>query len=127
MKLVIDSSVFIDYLRNGPISVRFIESLDQQNPELFIPTVVIFELFSGKSSQNQLVRLKIMNLIRDCKRIELTEPIAIRAGEFFRGLGKQISSQDYIIAASALSVNAQVVTLNRKHFEKIPGVQVYDL
>ena len=127
MKLVIDSSIFIDYLRNGPSAVRLFEKIEQQKPELFIPTIVIYELFSGMSAQNQLIRFKIADLIRHFKRIELTEQLAINAGDLFRKLGSQIGSSDYIIAASALSLGAEIVTLNTKHFEKIPGINLYPI
>lgn len=127
MKLVIDSSVLIDYLRGGTTADQLFNRIEKQNAELFIPTIVIFELFSGQSSENPLTRNKIINLIRDFHRIEFTEELAIHAGELYRKLGKHISPQDYIIAASALELNAQVVTLNKKHFEQIPHLALYPL
>lgn len=127
MKLVIDSSILIDFLRGGKTSERFFKNIREQNPKFFIPTIVIYELFSGKSSEKSSTGVKIINLIDSFERIELTEQLAISAGELYRKLGSQIGSSDYIIAASALSMNAQVVTLNTKHFEKIPGINLYNL
>ncbi len=124
MRLVIDSSILIDSLRGGKRSERFFDTIESDS-ELFIPTIVIYELFCGVSSSIPSVRIKILNLIDKFKRIELTEEIAIQAGGFYRKLGSQIDAQDYIIAASALSINAQIVTLNTKHFEKIPGLRLY--
>ena len=127
MKLVLDTSILIDFLRKGKTAREFFDRVEEKNPEFFIPTIVIYELFGGKSSANPSVSIKITNVIRFFKRVELTEQIAIQAGKLYRNLGSQISSEDYIIAASAMSINAQVVTLNKKHFQKIPGVQLYDL
>ncbi|MBI2327889.1 type II toxin-antitoxin system VapC family toxin [Candidatus Curtissbacteria bacterium] len=125
MRLVIDSSILIDYLRGGIIAKQLFDAIEKQNHELFIPTIVIFELFSGTSTNNPLVRRTIMNLISDFERIELTEEIAIRAGELYRQTGKHISPQDYIIAASALEIGGTVVTLNKKHFKEIPHLRIW--
>ena len=125
MKLVIDTSVLIDYLRGTSFGKQLFDEVEKQDSELFIPTIVIFELFSGASSKNLLVKTKIINFIQHFKRIELTETIAISAGELYRQTGKQIGPQDYIIAASALEIGATVLTLNKKHFEQIPGLAIY--
>lgn len=125
MKLVIDTSVLIDFLRGGIIGKELFDKVEKQTQELFIPTIVIFELFSGTSSKNPLVKTKIINFIRNFKRIELTEELAMRAVELYRQIGKHIGPQDYIIAASALDLGATVLTLNRKHFEQIPGLVIY--
>lgn len=127
MKLVVDTSVLIDHLRGGKYSVVIFDRIEKQSAELLIPTIVIFELFSGKSAQDKLIMAEITELIHDFKRIDLSEEIAILAGELNRKTGKQISPQDYIIAASALSIGGAVLTLNTKHFEQIPHLSLYPL
>jgi len=127
VKFIIDASIFIDYLRGGIIGKHIFDEIEKENGELFIPTIVIFELFSGKSSDKPSVSIKITNFIHNFERIDLTEEIAIRAGKMYRVLGKQISPQDYIVAASALEIGATVVTLNIKHFQNIPVLALYPI
>jgi predicted nucleic acid-binding protein len=127
MKIIIDSSVFIDFLRGGKAADEIFDKIEELDAEIFIPTIVIFELFSGQSSKKPLIRTKIANLIRNFKRVELTEEIAVRAGELYREFGKHIGVSDYIIAASALSIGGEVLTLNRKHFEQIPNLVLYEV
>src|SRR5436309_288990 len=105
MKLVIDSSILIDILRGGNTGDNLFNKVEKDNPEILIPTIVIFELFSGQSSKESAIQLKIMNVIRSFTRIELTEELAIRAGELYRQFGRHIGVSDYIIAASALELN----------------------
>lgn len=124
MKLVIDTSILIDYLRNGPVGVRFFEEIRQETT-FFLPTVVIFELFSGQSTQNVHAVEKIERFIAYFQRIELTEKIAKRAGGIYRDTVKTLDVPDYIIAASAFEIGGTVVTINRKHFEQIPGLSLY--
>lgn len=127
MKIIIDSSVFIDSLRGGKVADVIFNKIEKLDVEIFIPTIVIFELLSGQSSKKSLIRTKITNLIRNFKRIELTEEIAVRAGALYRQLGKNIGVSDYIIAASALEIGGTVITLNTKHFQQIVGLRIYPL
>lgn len=126
MKVVVDSSILIDYLRGGNRWQDFLQGLPRE-VQLFLPTIVIFELFSGKSSKKVSAEKDILELIKKFTQIELNEVISIRAGELVRDIGTHISPQDYIIAASALSLNAHVVTLNEKHFSKISNLKLYPL
>ena len=119
MKIVIDSSILIDYLRGGTKWQDFLR-VSPRNAEFFLPTIVHFELFSGKSSKKSIVVKDILNLLKQFTHIELTETIAIKAGELCRDIGTHIDPEDYIIAASALELGATVLTLNKKHFEQIP-------
>lgn len=124
MKLVVDTSILIDHLRGGNTWKRVVAG-SEGDLKLFVPTIVIFELYSGQSTRDPSIVVKIYQLLRNFQRVELDENIAKVAGELFRDLKKHIQISDYIIAATALSTNATVLTLNRKHFEQIPGLAIY--
>lgn len=126
MKLVIDTSILIDYFRGGLRWDKFLKQIET-GVELFIPTIVIFELFSGDSSKDLDKEKDITHFLEEFTKIELNERIAKIAGELYRDIDKSLGVSDYIIAASALSINAQVVTLNEKHFIQIPNLQIYPL
>lgn len=125
MKLVVDTSVIIDNLRGGQRWERFLKITDADR-ELYIPTVVIVELYSGTSTKDSGIVKKMNQTLSYFQKILLTEEIARRAGIIYRDGVKNLSLGDYIIAATALEIGAEVVTLNTKHFSKIPGVRVYD-
>ncbi len=126
MRLIIDTSILIDYLRGG---IKWEELLGkfEKDTEIYLPTIVIFELFSGKSTSDPKVAKEIDNFIKFFQRVELTEKIAKRAGELFRDVNENLGAPDYIIAASALELNATIVTLNKKHFEQITTLNLYPL
>jgi len=125
-RIVIDTSILVDYLRGGPHWDDFFITLEE-GVELFLPTIVIYELFSGKSSKNIIQKRRIENFIKLFTKIELSVDIAQNAGELYRDLGINLDISDYLIAASSLEIGAQVVTLNTKHFKKIPGLSIYPL
>ena len=126
MKIVVDSSIIIDYLRGGKKWDEFMDSAPR-DAQLFLPTVVIFELFSGSSTRNGGKLQEMVTFIHEFQRIDLSESIAKTAGELFRDAKTKIQAADYIIAASALEIGGVVVTLNKKHFQQIPGLSVYPL
>ena len=124
MKIVIDTSILIDYLRGGKAWEEFLSSANE-DIELYLPTVVIFELFSGQSTREPKKEEEILNFLNQFQKIELNEDIAKRAGEIYRDTKVEIQVPDYIVAASALEVNGAVLTLNTKHFRNINGVKIY--
>ncbi len=126
MKIVVDSSIIIDYLRGGKKWAEFIDHAER-DVQLFLPTIVIFELFSGSSTKNISKLKEMLTFIREFQRIDLNESIAQVSGEFFRDSKTKIQVADYIIATSALSINATVLTLNQKHFAQISHLSLYPL
>lgn len=128
MKIIVDSSIIIDYLRGGKKWDDFISVAEtEQNSQLFLPTIVIFELYSGASTRSIKKLQEMIYFINQFERIDLNEHIARLAGELSRDAKQRIQAPDYIIAASALSINAVVLTLNKKHFEQIPHLALYPL
>jgi predicted nucleic acid-binding protein len=124
MNLVLDTSIIIDYLRNGKEGVAFFQE-EGVDVAFYIPTIVIFELLSGQSTKDP-EKLKLINeFLRFFTRIDLTESIAERAGEIYRDISKTLQVPDYVVAASALEIGGTVVTLNKKHFAQITHLKLY--
>jgi len=126
MKLVIDTSIIIDKLRGGPKWDLFLEEISGKEVELYLPSIVAFEIFSGKSTKKITVSKKVTTFLEMFIKKDLTIPIAVRAGKIYRDTGLVLAIPDYIIAATALEMGGEVVTLNTKHFQKIPGVAVFE-
>ncbi|KKR30626.1 hypothetical protein A2715_00370 [Candidatus Woesebacteria bacterium RIFCSPHIGHO2_01_FULL_39_32] len=126
MKIIVDTSILIDNLRGGDKWNKFQEKVDEDS-EIFLPTIVVFELFLGSSSQRKDVEKKIGELRKCFQQIELTWDIAKRSAEIYRSQTKDIEAADCIIAASSFEIGGSVLTLNKKHFEKIPGISIYPL
>lgn len=124
MRLIIDTSILIDYLRGGMKWEQFLTEIEE-DIELFLPTVVIFELFSGKSSR--VNEKAIIRFVGHFKKVDFTETIAKRAGELYRDINQNLEVPDYIVAASALEIGGIVVTLNKKHFKEIPHLKLFPI
>ena len=124
MKVVVDTSLLVDKFRGGPAWKRF-EKTAAGKSEVYISTVVYFEIFSGESTRGSEKMGEIREFLRQFEKVDITEGIATRAGEMARDYKLDIDLPDFIVAATAIEIGAEVVTLNRKHFAQVPGLRLY--
>ncbi|OGM13169.1 hypothetical protein A2V80_01080 [Candidatus Woesebacteria bacterium RBG_16_39_8b] len=125
VKVLIDSSVIVDYTRAGIGALPQILLLKTaRKAEVYIPTTVILELWAGDSMTEESEVVKVNRLLAPLKIVDLTKQIAKKAGELVR-LGQIDSFQDAAIAAIALYLGAQLATQNRKHFEKVRDLKIF--
>src|SRR3990167_8014851 len=119
MRLLIDTSILSDNLRGGNVLDSLLDRMESEIAELFVPTIVVFELFSGSSTKDLEVTEKIKVLLSKFELVDLTNNVAVRAGILYRDVNKNLGIADYVIAASAIELQASLVSLNTKHFKKI--------
>ena len=125
MKFVFDTSVIIDSLRRSVGVREMVGKFDGTDDELYVPSMVGFELFSGESTKESEIVGEILKYLKYFEVAESTWVIARRAGDIHRSGVRGLQVPDYVIAATALELGAEVVTLNRKHFERVPGIKVF--
>lgn len=127
-KVLIDTDIIIDFLRtNEGLFPTLLELQVQGNLTLYISSVTIMELFVGTSSQKQVQSQQLKELIDSFRVIPLDAKLAQFTGELKRGKKWTILTSDLIIGATALWLNAELVTNNRKHFSVIPGLKFFKL
>jgi predicted nucleic acid-binding protein len=93
---------------------------------LFISTIVLFEVRAGLNESNQECLIGLLQ-----KTVCL--PFDIRTAEIAADLSRtlrsnriQVESSDLFIAATAIAHDLPLATLNRKHFERIEGLVLFD-
>ncbi len=113
MTVLLDTSILIDFLRGRRDAVRLVSSLDEVPLSSEICRV---ELLQGLRPAEFADAEQLLALI---DWVPVLEPIARHAGE----LGRQwrpshsgIGTSDLIIAASAELLEANLLTLNVRHF-----------
>lgn len=117
----VDSDVLIDYLRGMEAARGFLlESSRELN--LYISIISIVELYSGSGTKDHIKKESLNQFLSNFRTIELTQPIAVLAGELRRDFQKPFA--DSIIAASAISLGLSLVTKNTKHFKDISGLRL---
>lgn len=120
---MIDTSVMIEHLRTGKGVLANLVKSKAEIQVLLIPAAVIYEVWSGKSMNKTSEVKKVNRLLQDFELVELTFPIAQKAGELRRN--GYCDGIDALVAATALEYKAFLATLNHKHFVKIPGLELW--
>lgn len=121
--VVLDSDIFVDYLRNYPPALAFFQSipLDKRTNILF-SAITETELITGESCNDNEIRIKVLGMLNSFTKIKVDNPVALRAGDLCRVYG--IDMPDAIIAATALINKAELVTKNIKDYNKVDGLKI---
>ena len=121
MTLLVDTDVLIDYLRDHPDAVAY---LDAVSDRLLISAMTIAELYAGVREGAERVALD--DFIRAFEIVQIDNEIAVKGGLYRRDYGKTHGTGigDAIMAATAELRHADLVTLNKKHFPMFSRVIV---
>ena len=125
MRYLLDSDIIIDHLRNYRPTMRKLDSLFKQGDDLFISAITNLELHAGESITKAETLDKINYLFYHLSIAEINLEIAGLAGDFRRIYGTPIP--DALIAASAFSIQAVLITRNIKHFRPIKEIETKKL
>ncbi len=129
----LDTNIIIHAInrRRPEFAVRISEEL-QAGRTLMVPAIVRFELEYGlaKSQRREANRAILATLLaRGFEQPAFDLDDAAEAGDIRAALeakGAPIGPYDLLIAAQARRRGAALVTLNRREFERVPGLMVTD-
>ncbi len=120
-RLLIDTDVLIDYLRDKAEAVSYLEGLTEP---LLISAVTVAELYAGVRDGAERARLD--EFIRAFEIVPIGPEVSIKGGLYRRDYMKShnIGLADALVAATAEIRQAELVTLNLKHFPMLAKVTV---
>lgn len=119
--LVVDTDLLIDYLRDEPGAVDFLEGTQQP---LAASAITIAQLYVGV--RDGVERQRLDAFVEAFEVLPLDRQAAVLAGLWRRQYGPSHGTglADALIAASAEAAGATLVTLNRRHFPMLSDVLV---
>ena len=128
-KIVLDTTILIDFLRNTEYAISKIEKLSQDN-ELFTTDINIFELYYGAYiAKDSLENVASIKGLIDTLTILNTDADSMEiAGKLLAELAKKgnlIEFRDALIAGICLKNSLPIITANKKDFEKT-GVKIIE-
>lgn len=96
-----------------------------------VSRVTFAELYHGAymSIDPRAGGIEIRRFLDPYRPIEITDQIAERFGEIRADLqrrGELIGDFDLLIAATALEHDLTLLTFNRRHYERVPGLRVFE-
>jgi|SRR3989344_1261910 len=127
----LDTDVIINFLRNDKSSVELLKKMISEGKVLTTTAVNSFELWKGAyRSRSESGLGAVEKFLASVNIFSLDERSSKKAAEIFEGLasrGETVDSLDVLIGAIAIQNREKILTLNRKHFERIPGIELADL
>jgi predicted nucleic acid-binding protein len=120
---LLDTSVAIDHLRGLPEAVDLLSSLIVAEEILLASEIVRFELLAGVR-KGEVAALEQFFLALSW--VPAGEEVARTAGalaQSHRRAHSGIDDADYLIAATALLLEAELLTTNVRHFPMIRGLE----
>ena len=122
--ILADSDVLIDFLRGkGPGAERI--QIELRTGRLSTTALNAFELISGARTEREQESVRL--LLQALHILSFDSAAAERAAGVRRELeskGEAIGTADYLIAGACLAHGATLLTRNRKHFERVPGLKL---
>jgi predicted nucleic acid-binding protein len=107
--MVVDSSVWIELLRQGPLSKKCQAAIHKQ--EIRVPTLVIHEVYKKiKAKISEDSALEAVAVLNQYEVLDMDREVAVLAGDL--ALQYQLSTVDSLIAAHAELLGDQLLTLD---------------
>jgi len=126
---LLDTNVVVHYLKGDPEIVMRINNASRG--ELAIPTIVVYELEYGtlRSKFPARRRRELEEGLQQIQHVPFDSEAALAAARIRVELEKQgstIGLLDMLIAGTAVSRAAALVTNNAAEFSRVPGLRVMD-
>jgi predicted nucleic acid-binding protein len=119
--LLIDTDVVIDYLRGRVEAVAYVEALTEP---VLMSVITQAELFAGVREGSE--RSQLETFVSVFELVDVDPEIARVGGLLRRDYGKShnVGLPDALIAATARTRGATLMTLNSKHFPMLDDVVI---
>lgn len=120
---LIDTTIAVDHLRGEPAAAVLLAELINNGEEIAASELVRFELLAGVR-ESELAALEAF--FSAVVWTLVTEDIARIGGRLarrYRSSHRGIDDVDYLIAATAIVVDADLLTTNVRHFPMFPDLQ----
>ena len=120
--IMVDTSILIDYYRKTEKANSVWISLVRKGYVFAISAVTKYEIYSGATIEQLDFWNNVFEVIDILPFNENAVDSAIEINKKLKKKRKQIDIADLFIAATAMSNNLPIATLNKKHFDRIEGL-----
>lgn len=124
--ILADTSILIDYFRKTDKANFTWVNLFDQGYDFCISAITHYEIYSGSTTDqlsfwgNVLERTEVLYFDKAVAQA------AVNINKSLKSKRKQIGMADLFIAATAISNNLRLATLNRKHFDRVDGLSLIE-
>lgn len=118
--ILMDTDVMVDFLRGHPKAVAFVKA---EKNRIVFPSILVAELYAGVRNAEEMAVLDA--LVSMFRVVPLSAAIAQAAGLHKKHYAKShaLGLAAAIVAATAEAENAELCTLNTKHYPMFKGLK----
>ncbi len=122
--VLVDTNIFIEIYRGRNNFIEVLESIGTS--QILVSHVTLAELFFGARNSRELNTLE--KDLSQFQQIPISDEVSNLAVDLIKrySLSHNLSLPDALIASTALTVDAQLYTLNLKDFRFIPDLQLFE-
>jgi predicted nucleic acid-binding protein len=115
-----DTDVLVDFLRGHGKAVAFVNA---HHARIILSSIVVAELYAGVKGDAESATLR--DFVSLFRVVPVTAEIAKAAGLYKRDYGRShgVGLADAVLAATAQAENAELKTLNTKHYPMLKGLK----
>jgi len=118
--ILLDTDVLVDFFRGYSKAVAFVNA---HSDRIILSSIVVAELYAGVKGDAEQAALE--NFVSLFRVVPVSVEIAKAGGLYKRDYGKShgVGLADTILAATSESENAELKTLNTKHYPMLKGLK----
>jgi len=118
--ILLDTDVLVDFFRGHSKAVAFVNA---HSARIILSSIVVAELYAGVKGEAEQAALE--NFVSLFRVVPVSAEIAKTGGLYKRDYGKShgVGLADAILAATAEAENAELKTLNSKHYPMLKGLR----
>ncbi len=120
---VVDADVLIDFLRGREAALALIRELGRRRERLLSSEITRFEILSGMHDDEETSTARLLRLIDFVPVTEIVSRLAAGLARAFRPAFSGIDDEDFVVAATAMLFQADLVTRNVRHFPMFEGLR----
>ena len=124
--VLVDTSILIDYCRKTDKERSVWINLVRQGYSFCVSAVTKYEIYAGATPNQLTFWNSIFLAITFMPLDEISVDTAVAINSELKKKRKQIDLADLFIAATAIAHNLSLVTLNKKHFDRIDALILID-
>jgi predicted nucleic acid-binding protein len=125
-EVMLDASVLIEYFRARKKENTILAQVARKHENRSISVVAKMEVLYGVPAE----MIEYWNTVfAEIESVPFTDEMVAKSHEIILDLKRKnclIEMEDVMIAATAIVQNLHLATLNRKHFERIEGLKLFD-
>jgi len=124
-RILVDTSVLIDYFRKQNKRKSLLWNLSNRDEVLYVSVITEFEFYCGcKNEQRKNEAKELFDLLT---KMIFTSKHSIRASEIYnelRSKNQLIDVVDILLAGVASQESMTIATLNEEHFSRVDGLDI---